>query len=643
MIKDTKKHIHQHDCCSGHHENTKLMMILFFSGLLLFLAGLFLSNDLIKMILNLLAIALSGGHVIFEGIEETIKSTIAKKRFMPNIHLLMTVAAIGAIIIKEYQEAALLILIFAGAHFLEAYAKGKSNKEITSLLNLNPKYARLIQPDGTIKIIEVSKLQIGDELRVLNGDQVPTDGVVISGNPTINQASITGESIPVDKKTGDLVFGSTINGDRIFTMKVTKDSKDTIVAKIIELVSQTQQNVSKRAALIKRIEPKYATLIFILAPIFYFLGIYVFSWGQTESFYRTMVFLIGASPCALAATDIPATLSAISNLAKRGVLFKGGSYLSILSELNVVAFDKTGTLTEGKPVVTDVLFEENIDLNKQKKYIDILVSIEKQSNHPLANAIINHFDASDEVELVTENLIGIGVEAKYENKRYYVGKSTPFPPTSEAIINEIDHLEKDGKTIIYFGVANKVICLIAIQDAPKISAQKALNYFKNEGIHTVMITGDSVQTGAAIGSRLGIDEIFGNVMPEDKSNIIHNLKKRYGVTAMLGDGVNDAPALAAADVGIAMGNGTDIAIDVADAVLVKNDLNKFAYTHRVAKKLNRVAWQNIIFAVMVIVFLTVMNIFGLIQMGFAVLIHEGSTLIVVLNGLRLLKNIKQQN
>src|SRR5699024_5183 len=249
-----------------------------------------------------------------------------------------------------YMEAALLILIFAGAHYLEHYAEDKSSKEITSLLQLHPTTARRITADGETEIVDVSELRLGDHVSILNGDQVPTDGVVLSGESGLDQSAITGESIPVEKRAGDVLYGSTINGTGTLVMEVTKSSSETVIAKIIELVSQSQNNISKTAALIKKIEPIYVTIILILAPIFFLSGIFLLQWSNYDSFYRTMVFLIATSPCALAVTDIPATLSAISNLAKRGVLFKGGSYLSNLADLQAVAFDKTGTLTTGKPV-----------------------------------------------------------------------------------------------------------------------------------------------------------------------------------------------------------------------------------------------------------------------------------------------------
>lgn len=638
-------HHHEHDHAHGHHHdhnhNSPGLIAAYFVGLALYIVALLIPQGFLKNTLYVATLLFSGLHIILEGFQDTYYATKSNHKFTPNVHVLMTLAAFGAIIIGEYQEAALLILIFAGAHFLEGYAEGRSKKEITNLLKLKPTQARLLNQDGSITLVDVSTLKIGDHLQVLSGDQIATDGFIISGWATIDQSSITGESIPVDKQTGDLVFGSTINGNTVFEMEVSKDSSDTVFAKIVALVSQAQSNISKTAVLIKRIEPIYVTGVLIAAPIFYILGLSVFGWDHTMSFYRTMVMLIVASPCALAATDIPATLSAISNLAKRGVLFKGGSYLSNLSDIKVVAFDKTGTLTEGKPVVTDVQFTDALDPKQQKQALNIFVNMERKSNHPLADAITAHFKDEPIHDIEVINLIGSGLSARYDSRSYIIGKPSVFSDINADIQSKTRQLEDDGKTVIYLSIDSSVVGLIAIQDIPKQSAAHAIQYFKDNNVHTVMLTGDAKQTGEAIGKQLGIDEIIANVLPEDKATIITSLQSKHGPIAMLGDGVNDAPALVNADIGVAMGDGTDIAIDAADAVLMENDLSKFVYTHKLSKKLRRVVIQNIIFAMGVVVFLLIMNIIGQMDMWFAVLMHEGSTILVILSGLRLLKGIQE--
>src|SRR5690625_1388976 len=497
--------MHQANSCSHHdHEHdSRLEVILYFIGLTLFLIGLFISANMWQMIFYIVALVLSGYHIIIEGFIDTYKQTVNLKKFMPNVHILMTLAAIGAIIIGEYMEATLLILIFAGAHYLEHYAENKSNKEITSLLELNPTTARRIKEDGTTEIVDVSELKIGDQLSILNGDQIPTDGIVISGTSTVDQSAITGESIPVEKSEGDELFGSTINGSGTLVMEVTKESSETVISRIIQLVSQTRRDISKTAAFIKRLEPKYVTTVLILTPLFFLLGLYGFNWTANESFYRTMVFLIATSPCALAATDIPATLSAISNLAKRGVLFKGGSYLSNLADLKAVTFDKTGTLTEGKPVVTNTYFGKDVTEDEANEFTKIIVSMESKSNHPLAQAILQHYDSITADDIEVENVIGVGLVAKTKGETYKIGKPSSYKIVPEDIIEQTAEFEHEGKTVVYFGTDEKVLALIAIQDVPKETSKEAVNFFKDKNIHTVMLTGDAVRTGRSEERRVG--------------------------------------------------------------------------------------------------------------------------------------------
>ncbi len=633
-------HEHEHENGGGHnhsHGDSKSAVVLFFAGLTAFIVALFLTDSsLLQTILFISAMLLSGYHIMLEGITDTIEATKRKRKFSPNVHILMTVAAIGATIIGNYEEGALLIIIFAAAHFMEEYAEGRSKREITNLLKMNPTEARLIEADGSVKVVDVSVLKIGDKLQVLNGDQIATDGVILSGVTSIDESSINGESIPREKTVGDEVFGSTINGNGTFTMEVTKDSSDTLFAKILQLVNQSQSNLSKTATKIQKIEPYYVTAVLIIVPIFILLGPSIFSWTWNESFYRGMVFLISASPCALAASAVPATLSGISNLAKRGVLFKGGSYLANLAGIKAVAFDKTGTLTKGKPSVTDFYFDEIDGATTEQNYIDLIVAMEKTANHPLANAILGKFEAKESIELEVENEIGKGLVAQYNGAVYQIGKPTVFKNVSSKIENHNEQYSKDGKTVVYFAKDNQVIGLIAMMDVPNANAIEVISYLKSQNIHTTMITGDSEVTGQAVGRQLGIDEVIGNVLPENKAQVIKDQQARYGTVAMLGDGVNDAPALVTADIGVAMGDGTDIAIDVADAVLMQNDLTKFSYAHKVSKRLDRVVWQNIIFSMLIVAILVTLNVLGKMDITIGVIAHEGSTLIVILNGLRLL-------
>lgn len=640
-MEQTHKHSNNHSHSHDHdHDHGKGPIIFFFIGLVTFILSFFIANELIKALLSLATIFFSGYHIIVEGFSDTIKETKAKKKFTPNVHILMALAAIGASLIGDFSEGALLILIFAGAHFLEHYAEDKSKREITSLLKMNPTSARLIEKDGSIKVVNVSDLKIGDELQVLNGDQVPTDGIILSGYTSIDEASINGESIPDEKTVGDTVYGSTINGDGTFTMRVTKDNSDTVFAKIIELVNSSQNNVSKTATKIKKIEPIYVTYVLILVALFIIVSPFLLGYTWYESFYKGMVYLTVASPCALAASDIPATLSAVSNLAKRGVLFKGGSYLANLSEIKAIAFDKTGTLTEGKPEVTNTFFTKNTTESKEY-YTNIIVAMEKQANHPLAKAIIAAYQVTENLTLDVENQIGVGLVTTYNQKTYKIGKPSQFNTVPSDISSLSQTYSKEGKTVVYFSENDAVIGLIAMMDLPTKDAKKVISYLNNAKIHTTMITGDATQTGQAVAQTLGIDEVIGNVLPENKASIVTNLKDTYGMTAMVGDGVNDAPALVNANIGIAMGEGTDIAIDVADAVLMNNDLDRLTYAHRISKKLDRIVMENIIFSMGVVLILVILNSIDQMSLPLGVIVHEGSTLVVLFNGLRLLKPLKK--
>lgn len=627
------EHTHSHD-----HDHGKAPMVFYFVGVILFIVGLFIKDNMIlQNILYTAAMVFSGYHIVIEGVEDTISSTKENNKFSPNVHILMFLAALGASLIGDFQEGALLIVIFAGAHFLEDYAEGRSKREITNLLKMNPTEARLIQEDGTNEIVDVATLKIGDHLQVLNGDQVPTDGVILSGYSSIDESSINGESIPREKQVGDEVFGSTINGTGSFTMEVTKDNKDTLFAKIITLVDQSQTNLSKTATKIQILEPKYVKAVMIIIPIFILSARYIFDWSWYTSFYRGMVFLTAASPCALAASAIPATLSAISNLARHGVLFKGGSYLANLSDVKAVSFDKTGTLTEGKPVVTDYHFIEN-----EQENIDIIVAMEKTANHPLANAMLASFKEKETLTLDVTNEIGKGLVATSNGSSYRIGKPESFENVDEKIVEWNSQYAQEGKTVVYYAKDDKVIGVVAMMDIPKENVKDVIAYLKSQGIHTAMITGDSEKTGQAIGKQLGIDEIIGNVLPENKSKVIEDQKEKYGTVVMLGDGVNDAPALVSADIGFAMGDGTDIAMDVADAVIMNNDLSKLSYAHHLSKRLDRIVWQNIFIAMAVVVYLVVMNLFGKMNLPLGVIFHEGSTLVVIANGLRLLLPTKDK-
>ena len=602
-------------------------------GVAAFIGGLFITQPLARAGLLIAAAVAAGYHVIAEGVTETIQDSKKQHRFAPNIHILMALAAVGAIAIGSYEEAAMLILIFAGADFLEDYVENKSRKEITALLAMAPLEARRYGHDGEFEVVPVAALKIGDRLQILNGAQVPTDGVIIAGTASLDESAISGESIPREKQVGDEVFGGTLNGQSTFDMRVTKASDETVFAKIIQMVQTAQATSTKMASVIQRFEPLYVKVVLAALPLVFLAGPLLLHWSWMTSVYRTIVFLVAVSPCALAASAVPATLAGISNLARHGVLFKGGRYLANLTQLKAIAFDKTGTLTKGTPTVTDSEFAADVD---QAAVMAVVTAMEKQSNHPLANAIVTHYPATDVVIDTVHNEIGKGLTADYQGHTYTVGKPQRFTHAPALFRQRAMALGQQGKTVIFVAVDQTVVGLIALMDEAKSSAKAAIAYLKHHDIQPVMITGDAKQTGEAVAADLGIKQVVTNVLPDQKVAVVKQLQETMRPIAMVGDGVNDAPALANAEVGIAMGSGTDVAIDVADVVLIKNDLSRLAFAHQVSTKMNRIVVENLVFSMAVVLLLVTLNVLQLTNIAWGVFLHEGSTLMVILNGLRLL-------
>ncbi|MGX7138769.1 heavy metal translocating P-type ATPase [Enterococcus silesiacus] len=578
--------------------------------------------------------------ILFGGFKQTkegLLDTVENKHL--NVDLLMALAAIGACIIGNWFEGAMLTFIFCLSGALEEYTTNKSKKEISSLMNLQPETAFLLDDLGKTTEVAVTELQIGDSLLVPKGARIPIDGVLTKGSSTFDEAAITGESIPVEKGNEEQLFGGTINLGEAVTMTVNKNSEDTLFAKIIRLVDEAQNTPSQTATFIEKLENIYVKVVLIAIPMMILIPYLFLDWSWNESFYRGMVLLVVASPCALVASATPATLAAISNGARNGVLFKGGVYLENLASLKAIAFDKTGTLTRGVPVVTDAVFLKN-----KQEGLNILLAMERQSTHPLAQAILTRFDdESTETysQIEVKNVIGCGMETTIDSVTWRVGKNSFNDQTilSNNIQTEINQLQTDGKTVIYLSQNQEIIAYFGLLDVPKPEAKRVINYFKQAGIHTTMITGDHEKTAAAVAAELEVDELFANCLPEEKTKLIKEQKAAFGVNIMVGDGVNDAPALANAAIGVAMGEGTDIAMDVADIVLIQNDLEKLQMSHLLSKKLKRIVTQNITFSAIIIILLILSNFFQIINLPLGVIGHEGSTILVILNGLRMLKSI----
>lgn len=583
----------------------------------------------------LFAFVIGGYAKAKEGIEETI----ANREL--NVEMLMVFAAIGSCLIGYWAEGAILIFIFAVSGALETYTMNKSNKEISALMSLQPEEAIKILPDGREEIVPVSSLVVSDTILIKPGERVPVDGKITKGTTAIDEAAITGESIPLTKEINDEVFAGTVNINGSITVTLTKHADETLFQKIITLIQSAQSEKSPSQAFIEKFEGAYVKIVLSIVVLLMFLPHFLLNWSWNETFYRAMIFLVVASPCALVASIMPATLSAISNGARAGILFKGGVHLENLAHVKAIAFDKTGTLTKGMPVVTNVIVADNFN---EKEIIQLTASIESHSNHPLAKAIVRYAEQKYKEPLKKPESIqdnsGWGVTAKMNDAEWRIGKAA-FVGEEEAMAFQygvFNQLSEEGKTAVFVQKNGEIIAMIALKDIVREESKEAIQSLKKSGIYTVMITGDSEKTAKAISKESHVDKYISECLPEKKVSSIKELKEKYGIVAMVGDGINDAPALATANVGIAMGEGTDVALETADVVLMKNDLPRIAEAIHLSKRMNRIIKQNIIFSISVIMLLIVSNFLQVVALPFGVIGHEGSTILVILNSLRLLKN-----
>src|SRR5699024_11189720 len=541
-----------------------------------------------------------------------------------------------------WTEGAILIFIFSLAGALETYTLNKSNEEISSLMELQPEEARIFQ-DGIEKMIPISQLKVGDVIFVRASERIPADGKITNGSTSVDESAITGESVPVTKDLGKEVFAGTVALNGSITIEITKHAEDTVFQKIIEMVQSAQDEKSPSQLFIEKFEGTYVKVVLITVALMMFLPHFLFGWSWTETIYRAMILLVVASPCALVASIMPATLSAISKSARNGVLFKGGVHLESLGQMKAVAFDKTGTLTNGTPKVTDVHIHPDYD---EAFVHEIAGAIESESTHPLAKAIKSfsmEFLDKDRFDIKPEHVktqSGRGVIGVIDGEKWHLGKedfSEEVEDSERFYGNLAEKLANEGKTIVYVSHNKNVVAIYALKDTVRKEAKEAIEKIKARGIYTTLLTGDNELTAKAVAKEVGIDDYVAECLPNEKVTYIKQLKEKYGSVAMVGDGINDAPALATADVGVAMGEGTDVALETADVVLMKNDLSKIRNSIQTSGKMNRVVKQNIFFSLAVIAVLIVSNFFQMIDLPLGVIGHEGSTILVILNGLRLLK------
>jgi Zn2+/Cd2+-exporting ATPase len=586
------------------------------------------------------------------GARNAINSLLHERKV--DVDMLMILAALGAASIGQWHEGAILLFLFSLSNVLQDYAIGRSRQAIKSLMKLYPNEAQ-VRRDGQIQVIPLAQIRAGEVILIQPGERIPVDGVVVDGRSAVDESPITGESMPVDKLPGAKVFAGTLNKQGALDVTASGAAHDTVLARVIKMVEEAQDSKAPTERFLEKFEQYYA--IFILAAVALFIVVppMFFNVDFAQNFYRAMVLMTVASPCALVISTPASFISAIASAARGGVLFKGGAYLEGLAGVKAVAFDKTGTLTSGKPALTDAIPAEGYD---EAELLRIAAAAELRSEHPLAKAVVAAAQAHNIIipePTEFESVMGRGVRAMVEGSEAYVGSPaylltplTPNPspsgrgepetqtiaPLQPALAVARETLEAQGKTVMLVRHGGAWVGMIALADQVRPEAKAVIERLHKAGVTVAMLTGDNDKVAQNVAAQLGVDKVYAGLMPEDKVAVIRDLEAKVGATAMVGDGVNDAPALATASIGMAMGAaGTDVAMETADLVLMGDKLELIPYAITLSKKARRVVWQNITFSLLVIVVLIISAFVISLPLPLGVLGHEGSTVIVVLNGL----------
>lgn len=574
-----------------------------------------------------------------------------------DVDLLMILAALGAAVVGEPFEGAMLLFLFSLSNVLQDYALGRTRNAIRALMQLRPEQA-LVRRGDKLVMLSIHQINVADRVVVKPGERIPLDGVVVEGTSSVNQASITGESLPVDKAEGDSVFAGTINENGGLEIGVTKLAKDSTIARLIRLVEEAQSEKAGTQRFIDRAEQYYALGVIVLTGLAIFVPPLFFQMGWNAAFYQAMTIMVAASPCAIVISTPATVLSAIGNAARRGVLFKGGIHVENAATIKVVTFDKTGTLTMGKPQVTDVRLIESADPHAPHSEDDLLrlaAAVEARSEHPLAQAVVaaarrraldipevSAFEAvtGQGVRAIVAGADKIAREIHIGNLRYFTTQEGPGLDDARSVVKG---LEIEGKTSVIVahlsgGRLLRAFGVIGLADVLRADAAEVVSELKAAGIERViMLTGDNETVARQIAAAAGVDEVYAELLPEDKVRVVKEVREKYGPVAMVGDGVNDAPALAAASLGIAMGAaGTDVALETADVVLMSDDLKKLPYMMRLSRKTRQTLVVNLGFALFMILLMLAAIFVRDLPLPAAVVGHEGGTVLVSLNGLRLL-------
>lgn len=584
---------------------------------------------LLAQILFLVTAGISGHQIIKDGLISLIKKRVS-------INFLMTIAAGGAFLIGHGEEGAAVIFLFFLAESLEDYAQEKTKKSIVSLIETAPDKAVIKQEGGEIEV-EVEKVKVGSVVVIRPGDKIPVDGVVTGGFSSANQAPITGESAAVSKEKGEEVFAGSINGEGYLEVKVTKSSHQTTLAKMVNLVEEARKKKSATEKFIDRFATFYTPAVIIFALAVATVPTLLFGLPFNIWIYRALVLLVVSCPCALAISTPVSMISGITSGAKKGILVKGGSYIEEIRKVKAVAFDKTGTLTLGKPEVTGVF---GLNGYSPRQILQLAASLESSSQHPIAQAIVNKARKEkvglEKVENF-QSITGKGIKGQIKGKSYYIGNRNFFLENGALLPSKIEQLENKGITVIVVGDERQVFGAVTLMDEPREDAKELIKILKKRGTRTVMLTGDNKPIAHTVADKIGIDEYYAQLLPEDKVRVIDELLEKYQHVVMVGDGVNDAPALAKAHVGIAMGAaGSDVAIETADVALMQDELLKVDYLIQLSKRTMRVVRQNTLASIIIKGSFAGLAFPGIITLWLAVAIGDmGLSLAVILNALRI--------
>lgn len=599
------------------------------TGIAFSLAHFQVIPQIVEIPLYIVAIVLGGFHWVREGVEELIEEREI------GIEILMIGATIGSAVLGMWDEAAFLVFLYGTAEGLEEYAYAKARHSIRELLDLAPKEAQVIK-DGKEVTIPAESLAIGDVFMVRPGEAIATDGLIIEGRSSIDEAPVTGESMPMEKKEADKVFAATMNQEGALKVRVTATFNDNTLSKMIHLVEEAQAQKGKAQLFIEKFGKRYSPLVLLSALLLIIIpalfGVPVSYWAT-----RAVVLLVAAAPCALVMSTPVAIAAGIGKAGKSGVLIKGGIHLENLGKIKAIAFDKTGTLTKGNPIVTNI-----IAINRNESDILRLASsVERNSEHPLARAILKKAEEAGVQSERTADfraMVGYGAIARVGDETVCIGKEGLFENFGQDIhvAGSAENLKNEGKTIILVGTEERVDGVIAIRDEIRKEAKGVIEKLRRNGIEALMLTGDNETTARAIAKELGIDVVKADLRPEDKISAIVELENKYGTIAMVGDGINDAPALARATVGMAMGTaGADAAIEAADIALMADDLEKVLSAIALGKRAKRIIRQNVIFSLVILGLLIPGALIGAMSVTAAVFFHEASELLAVANGLRM--------